>query len=248
MQCTTTNLPLSNGIKIVSVLQCLQGKIGRTISDIQKRDERTDKPTNKKLNSVSFLGDHLHNSSEVDEMGDRLVTIGMGRKWGGAGVRAGSPMAPHVTQCDLDRGLPLYQVAHRLLRCLPTGTAHLPQAQPTSLGPSRRLNPMALDLGAFGTSADLLTSSPPFPHTFPPMSAAKAARSESSRGGHGHGSERARERNGQGPKAPGSESARVLLADSLLGANWSGSEKARYRCLCIITCFECLFCWLMVMV
>ena len=29
--CTTTNLPLSNGIKIVSVLQRLHGKIGRTI-------------------------------------------------------------------------------------------------------------------------------------------------------------------------------------------------------------------------
>ena len=34
--CTTTNLPLSNGIKIVSVLQRLHGKIGRTISDVQK--------------------------------------------------------------------------------------------------------------------------------------------------------------------------------------------------------------------
>ena len=30
--CTTTNLPLPNGIKIVSVLQLLHGKIGRTIS------------------------------------------------------------------------------------------------------------------------------------------------------------------------------------------------------------------------
>ena len=42
------------------------------------------------------------------------------------------------------------------------------------------------------------------------------------------GSERAREREGQGAKVPGSELARVLLADSLLGANWPGSEKARY--------------------
>ena len=41
--CTTTNLPLSNGIKIVSVLQRLHGEIGRTISDVQKRDEQTDK-------------------------------------------------------------------------------------------------------------------------------------------------------------------------------------------------------------
>ena len=36
--CTTTNLPLPNGIKIVSVLQRLHGEIWRTISDVQKRD------------------------------------------------------------------------------------------------------------------------------------------------------------------------------------------------------------------
>jgi len=46
--CTTTNLPLSNGIKIVSVLQCLHGEIGRTISDVQKRDGQTDRQTDKK--------------------------------------------------------------------------------------------------------------------------------------------------------------------------------------------------------
>ena len=40
------------------------------------------------------------------------------------------------------------------------------------------------------------------------------------------GSERATERIGQGAKVPGSELARVLLADSLRGANWPGSEKA----------------------
>jgi len=40
---TTTNLPLSSGIKIVSVLPRLHGEIGRTISDVQKRDEQTDK-------------------------------------------------------------------------------------------------------------------------------------------------------------------------------------------------------------
>ena len=38
----------------------------------------------------------------------------------------------------------------------------------------------------------------------------------------------ARERKGQGASWPWSESARVLLADSLRGANWPGSEKARY--------------------
>ena len=41
--CTTTNLPLFNGIKIVSVIQRLHGEIGSTISDLQKRDERTDR-------------------------------------------------------------------------------------------------------------------------------------------------------------------------------------------------------------
>jgi len=41
--CTTTNRPLSNGIKIVSVLQRLHGEMGRTISDVQKRDEQTNR-------------------------------------------------------------------------------------------------------------------------------------------------------------------------------------------------------------
>ena len=45
----------------------------------------------------------------------------------------------------------------------------------------------------------------------------------------GPGREKARERKGEGTNWPGSESARVLLADSLRGANWLGSEKARYR-------------------
>jgi len=40
--CTTANLPLSNGIKIVSVLSRLHGKIGCTNSDVQKRDGQTD--------------------------------------------------------------------------------------------------------------------------------------------------------------------------------------------------------------
>ena len=40
------------------------------------------------------------------------------------------------------------------------------------------------------------------------------------------GNESSREREGQGAKVPGSELARVLLADSLQGANWPGSEKA----------------------
>ena len=44
--CTTTNLHLSNSIKIVSVIQRLHVEIGRTISDVQKRDGQTDKQTN----------------------------------------------------------------------------------------------------------------------------------------------------------------------------------------------------------
>jgi len=36
---TTTNVPLSNDIKIFSVFQRLHGEIGRKISDVQKRDE-----------------------------------------------------------------------------------------------------------------------------------------------------------------------------------------------------------------
>ena len=42
---TTTNIPLCSDIKTVSVLQRLCGEIGRTISDVQKRDEQTDKQT-----------------------------------------------------------------------------------------------------------------------------------------------------------------------------------------------------------
>ena len=49
-RCTTTNLPLSNGIKIVSVLQRLHGEIVRIISDVHKRDGQTDRRTDKKLN------------------------------------------------------------------------------------------------------------------------------------------------------------------------------------------------------
>jgi len=49
--CTTTNLSISNGIKIVSVLQCLHGEVGRTNSDVQKRD----KQTNKQKQDSTFL-------------------------------------------------------------------------------------------------------------------------------------------------------------------------------------------------
>jgi len=53
----------------------------------------------------------VNKSSAVAELGDRLATIGMGRKWAGAALGAGSPLGPHLTQCGLGRGLPLYQVA-----------------------------------------------------------------------------------------------------------------------------------------
>ena len=41
--CTTTSLLLSNGIKIVSVVQRLRGEIRRTISDVQKRDGQSNR-------------------------------------------------------------------------------------------------------------------------------------------------------------------------------------------------------------
>jgi len=53
--CTTTNLPLSNGIKIVSVLQRLHGEIGRIISDVQKRDEQTNKQTDRQKTQRFWL-------------------------------------------------------------------------------------------------------------------------------------------------------------------------------------------------
>ena len=57
---TTTNLPLSNGIKIFSVLQCLLREIVRTNCDVHKRDEQTDRQTdrqtNKKLNVFGCPG------------------------------------------------------------------------------------------------------------------------------------------------------------------------------------------------
>ena len=41
--CTTTNLALSNGIRVVSVLQRLHGEIGHIISDVEKHDEQTNR-------------------------------------------------------------------------------------------------------------------------------------------------------------------------------------------------------------
>jgi len=58
-------------------------------------------------------------------MGDRLATIGVGRKWEGAAVGAGSPLGPHLTQCGLGRSLPLYQVASSSINRLAT-TVEMP--------------------------------------------------------------------------------------------------------------------------
>jgi len=43
---------LSNGIKIVSLLQHLHDEIGRTISDVQKRDGQTNKQTDKQAKTL----------------------------------------------------------------------------------------------------------------------------------------------------------------------------------------------------
>ena len=49
--------------------------------------------------------------SAVTGMGDRLTTINMDRKLAGGAVPRLGELDPHVTQCGLDLGLPLYQVA-----------------------------------------------------------------------------------------------------------------------------------------
>ena len=52
---TGANLPLSNGIKIVSAIHRLHGEIGHTNSDVQKLDGQTDKQT-RKLNVFGHPG------------------------------------------------------------------------------------------------------------------------------------------------------------------------------------------------
>jgi len=53
--CTTTNLPLYDDSKIVSVLQRLHGEIGRTNSDVQKLKSVTDRQTDKQTKNSTFL-------------------------------------------------------------------------------------------------------------------------------------------------------------------------------------------------
>ena len=54
--CTTTNLPLPNCIKIVSVLQRLHDEIGRTNSDVQKRDKQTNRQANRQIKKLNIFG------------------------------------------------------------------------------------------------------------------------------------------------------------------------------------------------
>jgi len=52
-----TNLPLSNGIKIVSVLQRLHGEIWRTDVHLSVTDKQTDRQTDRqKFNVLGRLG------------------------------------------------------------------------------------------------------------------------------------------------------------------------------------------------
>ena len=71
--CTTINLHLSNGIKIVSVLQCLHGEIGRTMSDDQNREEQTDIQTDRQTKNSTFLAPRRRVKSEPHQTwhGDR---------------------------------------------------------------------------------------------------------------------------------------------------------------------------------
>ena len=68
-----TTCPQSNGIKIVSVLQRLHGKIRRTISHAQKRDEQTNKQTDKQTKNSTFWPPRRRVKSEPHQTwhGDR---------------------------------------------------------------------------------------------------------------------------------------------------------------------------------
>jgi len=54
---TTANLTLSKAIKIVSVLQRFHSEIGRTNSDLQKRDGQTDKQKNSTFLAAPAAGE-----------------------------------------------------------------------------------------------------------------------------------------------------------------------------------------------
>ena len=50
---------------------------------------------------LSLRYQHLNKSSPVAEMGDRLATIDMGRKWGAAVSLPVGELGPHLTQCGM---------------------------------------------------------------------------------------------------------------------------------------------------
>jgi len=49
------------------------------------------------LKFLTLFSRLIYKWSEVAEMDNRLATIGVGRKWGGAAVAAGSPLGSHLT-------------------------------------------------------------------------------------------------------------------------------------------------------
>ena len=72
--CTTTNLPLSNGFKIVSVFKRLPGEIGSTISDVQNvMNKHTDRQTDRQTKNQCFWPPRRRVKSEPHQTwhGDR---------------------------------------------------------------------------------------------------------------------------------------------------------------------------------
>jgi len=53
--CTIANLPLSNGIKTVSILQQLYGEIVRRNFNLQKRNGQTDRQTDRQAKNSTFF-------------------------------------------------------------------------------------------------------------------------------------------------------------------------------------------------
>jgi len=63
--CTTTNLPLSNDIKIVSVIQSLHGEIVSTNSDVQKRDGKTNRLETISITELLQNWQHVQNQPQM---------------------------------------------------------------------------------------------------------------------------------------------------------------------------------------
>ena len=61
---------------------------------------------NKSMSATDYI-EFSNKSSAVAEMGYRLTTVDMGRKWGLlCPFRGGGDLGHHLTQCGLGRGLP----------------------------------------------------------------------------------------------------------------------------------------------